>query len=123
MRKQLAKFLVIAGLAVLLALPTVAISQAQTSGQAGQGGGAERARAMIGEIRAAIGAGEITAEQGRARMARLRERMGQRRDAVGPNERRPPRNLYRSPSSWDPSRPVGRPQRCCRPSWDPSQGR
>ena len=170
MRKQLAKFLVIAGLAVLLALPTVAISQAQTSGQAEQGGGAERARAMIGEIRAAIGAGEITAEQGRARIARLRERMGQapvaeqgggaeraramigeiraaigageitaeqgrariarsrermgqRRDAVGPNERRPPRNLYRSPSSWDPSRPVGRPQRCCRPSWDPSQGR
>ena len=166
------KFSVLLGLAALLALPSLAISQPQADAGVQQIPGANRARAMAGEIRAAIGAGEITAEQGRARIARLRERMGQapaaeaeqrpganraramavnirtaigageitaeegrariarlrkrmgpRGDAVGANERRPRRSSYRSPSSWDSSRPAGRPQRCCRPSWDPSRGR
>ncbi len=170
MQHSLVKFSVILGLAALLALPSLAISQPQADagvqqipganraramageiraaigageitaeegrarivrlrermGQAPaaeQIPGANRARAMAGEIRAAIGAGEITAEEGRARMARLRKRMGPRGDAVGANERRPRRSSYRSPSSWDSSRPAGRPQRCCRPSWDPSRDR
>ena len=123
MQHSLVKFTVILGLTVLAALPSLAIAQPQADAAVQQRVGANRARAMLGEIRAAIGTGEITAEQGRARMARVRERMGQRRDAAGANERRPRRSLYRSPSSWDSSRPAGRPQRCCRPSWDPSRGR
>ena len=123
MQHGLLKFSVILGLAALLALPSLAISQPQADAAVQQRPGANSARAMAGEIRAAIGAGEITAEQGRARIARLRERMGPGEDAVGANERRSRRSSYRSPSSWDSSRAAARSQRCCRPSWDPSRGR
>jgi len=123
MQHGLVKFSVLLGLAALLALPSLAISQPQADAAVQERPGANRARAMVGEIRAAIGAGEITAEQGRARMARLRERMGPGGDAVGANERRSRRSSYRSPSSWDSSRAAARSQRCCRPSWDPSRGR
>ena len=123
MQHGLVKFSVILGLAALLALPSLAISQPQADAAVQQRPGANRARAMAVEIRAAIGAGEITAEQGRARMARLRKRMGPRGDAVGAIERRSRRSSYRSPSSWDSSRAAARSQRCCRPSWDPSRGR
>ena len=124
MQHGLVKFSVILGLAALLALPSLAISQPQADAAVQQRPGANRARAMAVEIRAAIGAGEITAEQGRARIARLRERMGPGGDAVGANERRSRRSSYRSPSSWASSpRAAARSQRCCRPSWDPSRGR
>ena len=124
MQHGLVKFSVILGLAALLALPSLAISQPQADAAVQQRVGANRARAMAGEIRAAIGAGEITAEQGRARIARLRKRMDPRGDAVGTNERRSRRSSYRSPSSWASSpRAAARSQRCCRPSWDPSRGR
>ena len=123
MQHGLVKFSVLLGLAALLALPSLAISQPQADAAVQERPGANRARAMVGEIRAAIGAGEITAEQGRARIARLRERMGPGGDAVGANERRSRRSSYRSPSSWDSSRAAARSQRCCRPSWDPSRGR
>ena len=84
MQHSLVKFPVILGLAALLALPSLAISQPQADAGVQQIPGANRARAMAGEIRAAIGAGEITAEEGRARIARLRERMGQA-PAAGPS--------------------------------------
>ena len=76
MQHGLVKFSVLLGLAALLALPSLAISQPQADAAVQERPGANRARAMVGEIRAAIGAGEITAEEGRARMARLRKRMG-----------------------------------------------
>ena len=124
MQHGLVKFSVILGLAALLALPSLAISQPQAGAAVQQRVGGNRARAMAVEIRTAIGAGEITAEQGRARIARLRKRMDPRGDAVGANERRSRRSSYRSPSSWASSpRAAARSQRCCRPSWDPSRGR
>ena len=124
MQHGLVKFSVILGLAALLALPSLAISQPQADAAVQQRPGANRARAMAVNIRTAMGAGEITAEQGRARIARLRKRMGPGGDAVGANERRSRRSSYRSPSSWASSpRAAARSQRCCRPSWDPSRGR
>mgnify|MGYP001242655724 CR=1 FL=1 len=92
MQHGLVKFSVILGLAALLALPSLAISQPQADAAVQQRPGANRARAMAVEIRAAIGAGEITAEQGRARIARLRERMGQAPAA----EQRPGANRARA---------------------------
>ena len=94
MQHGLVKFSVILGLAALLALPSLAISQPQADAAVQQRVGANRARAMAGEIRTAIGAGEITAEQGRARIARLRERMGQAPAAEA--EQRPGANRARA---------------------------
>ena len=114
--------------AALLALPTVAYSELWTNRAADPSqdrrviGEAQRAEfaGAIERIRAAVAAGEMTEEDGQARITDLEERLARWEQSRDTAAEQPS-----STRSWDPFRGAGWSifPPALRPSWDPSRGR
>jgi len=114
--------------AALLVLPTVAYSELWTNRAADPSqdrrviGEAQRAEfaGAIERIRAAVAAGEMTEEDGQARITDLEERLARWERSRDTAAEQPS-----STRSWDPFRGAGWSifPPALRPSWDPSRGR